>query len=90
MGLPDAYGFCDCVRFGILGTFQRVKRTRAKNRGVGGYWSSGEWWCLHLSVVMCKEETKGEKLDSGVSLSHSPLSSISYLVIGNISCIYAS
>ena len=46
MILPVADSFCDCLMFGILGTFQRVYK-------LGG----GGW----LAVVICEEEKEEEK-----------------------------
>lgn len=68
MVLPSIDSFGNCVMFGILETFQRVNASTPVDLvGCG------------LLVVMLKEET-GKKLDS--DLAHSPVSFLSYLVMG--------
>ena len=74
MVLPAADSFCNCVMFGILGTFQR-----ALLGGVSGYWSF-----RGLGVVGSHVQRRNKKEIRFMDISLSvPLSSfLSYLVLG--------
>jgi hypothetical protein len=53
---------CNCVMFGILGTFQRVHECWSQLVGDGGgCWFFRDIGC-GLLVAVVKEETKGKKL----------------------------
>ena len=90
MVLPAADSFCDCVMFGILGTFQRGINLKALRGRVGGCWLFREVGC-GLLIAMVKEKIKDSVIHS-LSLSLSPLSPslslsfsffLSYLVLGD-------
>jgi hypothetical protein len=67
MILPAADNFCNCTMFGILETFHRVYKFESpETQGWMVVSSFREADCCLL--VMLKEETKGKKLDSGISI----------------------
>lgn len=80
MVLPGAGRFCDCVRFGILGTFQGYINARAPAGRDNGCWSFRRLVVICL-VAVVKEERKGKTIDSGIflvslSLLAPPVSSV--------------
>lgn len=80
MVLPGAGRFCDCVRFGILGTSQGYINARAPTDRDSGCWLFRRLVVICL-VAVVKEERKGKTIDSGIflvslSLLASPVSSV--------------
>ena len=57
-GFTAVDNFCNCVMFGILGTFQRAHRLKDSKMEVSGCWSTREVDCSLLVATVKKQKER--------------------------------